>query len=65
MPLSNLSPEQISATVTLAQIPYFDEQEFDALSLEQLQAFTEDQLSAMTESQSAAFVRVLGQFTQQ
>ena len=55
MPLSNLTPEQIANTVTPAQIPYFDAQEFATLYIEQLQAFTADLLAAMTEEQTAAY----------
>lgn len=65
MPLSNLTPEQITNTVTAAQIPYYDVEEFATLSLEQLQAFSDDQKLSMTSEQSDAFFIALGQFTQE
>jgi hypothetical protein len=61
MPLSNLTPNQITNTVTAAQIPYYDVEEFATLSLEQLQAFSDDRKAAMTEEQIAALTLALSQ----
>lgn len=61
MPLSNLLPTQIADTITPAQIPYFDAQEFATLSLLQLSAFTSVQLAAMTAEQTAAYELALSQ----